>query len=49
MKNWTDKAVRAAKVDRHAIGGGLYLEVRDGRGGDKRRSRSAARRLRSLG
>jgi len=38
MKSWTDKAVRAAKVDRHAIGGGLYLEVRDGRGGDKRRS-----------
>lgn len=38
MKNWTDKAVRAARVDRHAIGGGLYLEVRDARGGDKRRS-----------
>jgi integrase len=38
MKNWTDRTVRAAKVDRHAIGGGLYLEVRDGRGGDKRRS-----------
>jgi hypothetical protein len=38
MKVWTDKSVKAAKIGRHAIGGGLYLEVRDGRDGEARRS-----------
>jgi integrase len=55
MKTWVDKSVKAANVGRHAIGRGLYLEVRDGRDGEARRSwlfryqLSGTRRAQGLG